>query len=726
MTIAVRAANPIWYMVDHVGLSLNDEYYAFFLTNTLPYIPQNVYRDNLMQTVWTGNIVQFQPSGTMPNNLYFDPSLVYRIEIRHGNTQADELIWEINDFVPDSSGNSNLVSDFIDQDNQISNPQFAFVNFETPLTYSQILSSTYTVPVAPDWDLILTGTGTTTLSQLDISGTDSSGTPIIRGNPPYALRVNNNGWTSAVLRQRFNDNGAIYANGSIAMSITARAITNPAIVTLNYVPSSPGSPSEIISDTIPVGVFSILSNAIDLTSSTNSNTGDAAYVDIEIELPGTGVVDITNVQVIGDSTPLSDGFNPSTDIPLFREQTIERETDYLFHYYKPQLEYKPIPSHLVGWDFPLNPAQLGSSVAAKAVGANKSYYAWDQTILFQSANSGITTARNADGSGSLSLTAAVDGQIAIIQYLEQSVARKVLNQRMAVNLSLTTSKNGGLGGTVSLYYTKDAALPDMNSNNSLVLSLDANGKPATFAAGKTWYEVPRFTTNIPAVAPNTTHGQDASFTAPNSSNTSFPSLSINGWDMNGDADALAATYFAIVVGFAPMTAADQLAINSIALMSGDIATLPAPQTPDEVLRECQYYYEQSYEIGTAPATVTTTGQLTSLVPLLDDGINSSLRRNPFGLIYKVIKRAVPATTFYSPAFATPNYVQMSLNTGITPTGAGSPVNVIATDWTRTGASRAGVNMVNNATNEVSSLAFSSQSTGVLNFHYTSDARLGII
>jgi hypothetical protein len=297
---------------------------------------------------------------------------------------------------------------------------------------------------------------------------------------------------------------------------------------------------------------------------------------------------------------------------------------------------------------------------------------------------------------------------------------------MAVNLSLTTSKNNGLGGTVSLYYTKDVALPDMNSNNSLVLSLDANGKPATLAAGKTWYEVPRFTTNVPAVAPNTTHGQDASFTAPNSSNASFPSLAINGWDMNGNADTLAATYFAIVVGFAPMTAADQLSINSIALMSGDIATLPAPQTPDEVLRECQYYYEQSYEIGTAPATVTTTGQITSLVPLLDNGVNSSLRRNPFGLQYKVIKRVVPTTTFYSPAFATPDYVEMSLNTGITPTGAGSPVNVIATDWTRTGASRAGVNMVNNATNEVSSLAFSTQSTGVLNFHYTSDARLGII
>src|SRR5437762_3541778 len=167
----VRAANPIWYMVDHVGQPLNDEYYAFFLTNTLPYLPQNVYRDPEGQVVWTGDVVQFSPAGTLPDNLYFDPNLVYRIEIRHGNSQTDELIWEINNFVPGSGSSSSLTSlAILFAENQISNGSFSDVLFTPTLTSSGqptltiTLSGTY--PIAPGWDLVLTGSGSTTLTQL--------------------------------------------------------------------------------------------------------------------------------------------------------------------------------------------------------------------------------------------------------------------------------------------------------------------------------------------------------------------------------------------------------------------------------------------------------------------------------------------------------------------------------------------------------------------------------
>jgi len=62
---------------------------------------------------------------------------------------------------------------------------------------------------------------------------------------------------------------------------------------------------------------------------------------------------------------------------------VPRQIDHLFHYYKPLLAYKPIPSALIGWDFPTNPAQFGVTGSTGAIGANKSAYAWDQTILFQ-------------------------------------------------------------------------------------------------------------------------------------------------------------------------------------------------------------------------------------------------------------------------------------------------------------------------------------------------------
>ena len=80
----IRAPNPIWYMTDLTGLPLNDTYYAFFLTNTIPYIPQAVYQDPNGISPWA-NPLEFQPSGTLPNNLYFNPNLVYRIEIRQGH-----------------------------------------------------------------------------------------------------------------------------------------------------------------------------------------------------------------------------------------------------------------------------------------------------------------------------------------------------------------------------------------------------------------------------------------------------------------------------------------------------------------------------------------------------------------------------------------------------------------------------------------------------------------
>jgi len=106
----------------------------------------------------------------------------------------------------------------------------------------------------------------------------------------------------------------------------------------------------------------------------NADEGNSAYVDISLALPGTGQIDITNVQFIGQSVPLPDSFDVVEDIPLFQEQTNERTIDQLFSYYLNPLLDKPIPSYLVGWDFPLNPAQFnGSSVAAVNTGANGSF-----------------------------------------------------------------------------------------------------------------------------------------------------------------------------------------------------------------------------------------------------------------------------------------------------------------------------------------------------------------
>src|SRR6266567_7060659 len=99
----IRAANPIWHFVDLLGFSLNDSYYISFLSNTFPYLPQPVYQDNQGLVPWA-NPLEFLANGTLPQNLYFDDTLVYRLEVREGPTQSDQLIYLIPDFIPGEDG----------------------------------------------------------------------------------------------------------------------------------------------------------------------------------------------------------------------------------------------------------------------------------------------------------------------------------------------------------------------------------------------------------------------------------------------------------------------------------------------------------------------------------------------------------------------------------------------------------------------------------------------
>lgn len=113
-TAGIRAANPIWYFPDLEGLPLNDEYYIFFLSNVFPYVPQPVYHTNDVDpdtgTPWN-NPREFYPNGTLPDNMYWNESQVYRLEIRHGNSQTDPLIYEINNFVPGQGSGGTPTSD---------------------------------------------------------------------------------------------------------------------------------------------------------------------------------------------------------------------------------------------------------------------------------------------------------------------------------------------------------------------------------------------------------------------------------------------------------------------------------------------------------------------------------------------------------------------------------------------------------------------------------------
>lgn len=615
---------------------------------------------------------------------------------------------------PSINSGLNPIDTFEASDNLISNPQFVEVLFSPLAGHTYTVSGTATSPVAPGWEMITTGSGSFVVAQLDIA---ESG---VTTNPPFALSITNTGVTSISLRQRFEESPRIVGDGFISAQLTARSLDGMAhLLSLDYVASNNYTENLVSAAVTANGQYTVLQNefATEITT-TNTAAGSTGYVDIILTIPAGAQIAVTSFQVVGVQ-------NASSHID-FLQQTTARQIDHLFHYYNEPLQYKPIPSYLVGWDFPLNPAQRGETIGAQSVGANKSFYGWDQTILFQSVDNGITVARNT-ATGSMQLTANATTQMAVIQYLDSFQANKILYEAATngVSSDIFVGCTVAQTMTLSLWWKASAVGTGMTTNDSLVTGLDANGYP-TVTAG--WTEITR--------AGNYGKSQFAA-----------AAVALASYQMEHFADTgafVTGVSFAIVLGTSSVTAGNVVRLGSISLVPGSIATRPAPQTADEVLRECQYYYEKSYEVGTPVGSIITTGQRYALNELgtrfVAGSANSvdAVYLQSFSIVYDQAKRVVPTLTFYSPASATPALVQgrvLRNGTDIVPVGAGalgsSPANYAATKWTLTGASTKGVVLI---CNDTSTQVYNSGLGAVGNdgdesmmlYHYECEARLGVV
>ena len=693
----VRAPFPIWQFIDPItGLPLNDQYWVSFLTNDLPYIPQLVYQDNQGITPWSDPI-ELSSAGQLPDNLYFDPDLVYRIEVRQGPLSSDPLIDLIEDYVPTGANsiNPNVTGTL---DNQISNPQFAFLSFTSPLT----ISTAGTYEVAPGWTITLVGTGTATITQKVYSASQNLPDHPV---PPFALEIDTEGsWSSVYLQQQFNP-GGLWANEFVSMSVLARSANGIANnISLVYKDSvSLAVPIIVAQEALTTGSsYQLVQGLHAVPASTNTTPSSSAYVDIQIILPPVGITDISNVQVMGQQSDLGNSFAVTPD------ETLQRQTDHLFHYYKPQLFFKQIPSYLVGWDFALNPAQFygnNGAVPVQAVGANKSYYAWDQTILFQSADSAITVSR--DTIGSIILTAAVATQMAVIQYLPQIKARELMYGDISVNLRALATNALGTPITVSLWSTTGSLPSTVASHDSLVTGLNAAGKP-TVVGG--WTEIKTY--NL----------QDQTVTV---QPTSFNDYSFDVWNAIVSAPTTV-TYFAIVIGTGPMAIADEVIINSVGLCSGQIATRPATQTPDEVLRECEYYYEKSYDTNVKPGTTSSFNLIQ--VPQLGinvGGTSIALIARSINIDYKTVKNSTPsAITIYTPAGVVNNVEGYLLN-GAVQQVTTPPGDISTSNWIlKANGIKSALLWPVNVSSLLTAAVASNQQEAFINYQFTADSRLG--
>lgn len=706
-TAFVRGINPVWSFVDLNGLQFDDTFYMYVLENQIPYIPATVYHDDSGILPWT-NPIQFLANGTLPIDIFWNDSVVYRLEFRQNlgllpPSQNDPLIYLVENYIPTGSVVTSTSVSGSATENQITNGQFSLVNFVSPLVLTNVTNPP-SIEIAPGWFLDLVGTGSVTIQQVPLNSGLNNPT-----NAPYALNINlNGGWTSLpVLRQRFYQNGMNWANKYLSTSFTGLISTGGAQVLIRLEASN-GATLAVLSTSFLTTSFAQYNNFAFIAPYVNNDIPPDAYLDYSVYLPTTGNIFLTSFQLIASDTM------GNID---YEQDTINRQIDHTFHYYKPKLEYKPIPSYLVGWDFPLNPAQASGYTFTSSsfnIGANKSQYTWDQTLVFQTVNQGVSVLRSAEGA--FAITAAQTGQFAVIQYLDQPLATQILNDEISVNVAAQAIVAGSRG-TVSLWYTTDTNLPNAaaGTNNSLVTALDANGH-ATCANG-TWFEVPRGNLG------------NAQFTLQEGTNSvPFYDYNFSGWNLADETVANSATYFAIVIGFSQVTATDYIDIYSVGLCSGAIATRPAPKTQDQALRDCERYYEKSYDLRVLPETVTDVNALCKAqqgsVPTVGTA-NTSLQISSFDFEYRTLKRVSDPTLFvYSPVTGTVANVAGSNRGNTTPVVGDIPI----TSWTVTNGSKSSNCKAIQTNLFLTTPAINITTAGLcfITFHYVLDARLGIV
>lgn len=711
MSLGIRGANPIWSEVDLQGNLFDDTFYMWVLENTLPYIPATVYHDPNLTLPWT-NPIQFLANGTLPVDIFFEEDKVYRLEFRQNNgvnppSQNDPLIYEVNDYDPGNGGGEPVSDVGLFTSNQITNPQFAIVNFDSPLVITGATNPD-PIEVAPGWFLELTGTGNVTLNQVPLN--DDNINP---SNAPYALQLILSGWNldGVILRQRFEQNGMLWASKIVSSTLTALIDGAPQAVNARLVDSDGNTLANVLSVPAVNGAWNEFTGHDELPDSINTDTPPDAYIEYQLQLPSNVDIYVTSIQLVVQDIEVE---------PSFQQDSIERQIDHTFHYYKEPIFEKPIPSYLVGWDFPLNPAQEhGYTVTNFSYGgANKSAYIWDQTIVFSSVNNVLSFSRNPTTYG-LRTTTLGNTTFAIIQYIPAKLLYQLFSGRCAVKLRGRIA-SATIHGTVGLYWTTDATLPVMTvtgnecTGNSLVSGVTTGGAnpPTTAVANGSWTQVAR--------------GANPS-SAPFTFNSTFQDFDFTGFE---DTDASTqATFAAIVISFNTLSTGSFVTVDYCSLVSGDIPTKPAPQTPDQVLRECRYYFEKSYADQTPPGSNTQAGLRSGFMDL-EGSLADELYLQSFLVEYQT-KRANPNLSFWDPDGTAAGF-SVGVNRNNTypaPTAGTNPTFVsISGNYVTLGKSvdRTTMRCSNTSTIVMKIPGATAGDEGLMRYQFTADSRFGVV
>lgn len=698
--LGVRGFNPIWFEVDLQSNHFDDSFYLFVLENTIPYVPATVYHYPNLTVPWTQPI-QFLANGTLPIDIFFEVDHVYRLEFRKGPTQADPLIYEVNDYMAaGEGGNTPVENDTSATGNQITNPQFSIINFASPYTFT---SAPTGVDIGPGWTLIVGGTGTGTITKVPLSSTTPN-----ESNAPYALRMVLSGWDdgSVYLRQRFQQNGMLWANKTVSSAVTAKVGGLPQSIRASLYDSLGTLLATVLPITAVNSGFEEYTDVGTLGDSANTQVPPDAYIEYRLYLPATTDIYITSVQLIAqDEEDLSE--------PAFEQDSIDRQIDHTFHSYYNSILYQPKESILTGWDFALNPWK-GYTISATDLPTFG--YTADQTVMIQQAyvasasGNNVTTSRGtaAQNYGYIVAAKTATNQFAMLQYIAPQTARPFWGRKLSsmVNITVTKQNSTALNMKMRLAWRASAA-PTMTQTEP-VASWAANGEPV-FAAGWT------------GVAPV----NDPSYSLV----TGAATLLFQGMELPVSSND--SMTFALVLYTANSMVStgtpDRIRFDRVSLVCNDTAIDSTVLTFDETLKRCEYYLETTYEPYVVPGTPTTVGMYLEPMSTFASGVTASLVNSAFNIQFRNPKAFPNSTISVYNSAGTVDSVVAVINTATL--GTSSSNVAFSTNWTKTTTG------IQNATYDPNSgtgshiLATAASvgvgASGYLRLHYVLNSQLGI-
>jgi hypothetical protein len=537
--------------------------------------------------------------------------------------------------------------------------------------------------------VITTGSGTFSVYQQPISDSTAP------GNPAYALGITSASYSSPlILRQRIYA-PRIFSGGYVSGTFLAESTNGSAVtLTMSYIPSGTGTPQVICTGTTLTTGFTLIANATPVSITTGaSGSAPSAYVDIAITIPVGAAIQITNIQLCGVSN--------NVETVAYLQNTPAEEINGLFHYFQPQLNFKPIPSMLVGWDFPMNPFQFINNNITTTPG-----YIGDQTIA---ASSTGTVAFSSDAvAGSAVFRTGTNSQAwYILQYLQGDQAFDAVTTILSSDIQAYVAGSGSCKVNVYMYYSNGGgvipALPSTigTINNSGVFSLTASG----------WSQILPITPDLAISLPSVSAvGANTQFIGYNAAQFYASSSTAN---------------FAMVVTFTAPTTSTTINVLSVSLNKGYIPTVPAPLTADEVLRQCQYYYETS--------DPDANGIYFPINSFYNGSTSTVSCATPFELNYQQKKRVSPAITITSLAGTAANVTNI-LNyqnaTGVYTTT--SPTDTpLSSFWANPVVGTTRLYYLPNTKNLIATATSQNSSTSYCNsaniyFNYILDSRLGVV